>query len=230
MEPLFRIVGKHWPLVKRGGKGWNYTFEGEMPHTIAETKQWRKGPKCHFFYELLCFRGFSMWVVAPEKDNPDLYKMRGSRKAIGEVEEIISPNKAKFTAVGILNIQIEVRSKAESEGPPLMPDEIRQAGEIIDVLEGRRDATKEPRKGRTNSLEKLPYPTKKIAADTYGVKILELIPKYTDRVIGKIVRKWAVEKAKTDEDFKLYSVYGESWIEKYAGVLRREKQPKRLKR
>ena len=180
-----------------------------------------------------------MWVVAPEKDNPDLYKMRGSRKAIGEVEEIISPNKAKFTAVGILNIQIEVRSKAESEGPPLMPDEIRQAGEIIDVLEGRQDAAQpagDPRGGKasrkTKDTRPLPSPDDR---HKYTNKIKELLPvEHSNRAIAKKVIEWArFRGVQNPTSFGRWRILDNSILEKEAGKLRKEwaeKLPKRRKR
>ena len=140
MENQFRLLGRRWPLVERGGRSRGYESELEPPNTPEEIAQWQQGPKVYCWNESLTFHGFHVWVKVTEKDNPDLHKEKTEDfKPIGVVEEILSPNKAKFSAAGVLKIQIRVQ-EAWDQVTPLTPDDRRQVYDILDVLEGRRDA------------------------------------------------------------------------------------------
>lgn len=134
------LVGRNWPLEKRGAIIFGSFPEGEPPRTPEEIDQWQRGPKVRRCFQELIFRGFRVTVEVTEKDYPDLNKKCGALKSLGVVEEIISPNKAKFSEAGVLKIQIRVVDETEKGMPPLTPYEKRQVCDIENILEGRRDA------------------------------------------------------------------------------------------
>ena len=241
------LVGRRWPLEKRGAIICARMPEGEPPNTPEEIDQWQRGPKIRRCFQELIFRGFRVTVEVSGKDHPSLNNKSGALKSLGVVVEIISPNKARFSQAGVLKIQIKVVDETEKGIPPLTPDEKRQVCDIEDILEGRRNAAQiardalgavlgETRKAsgqqtrvqasRKNK-DNRPLPDEKIRV-LYKRKIAELVPKHeSNREVVRLTLKWAKDRQK-DTEFKFYRQYRKDsrqlqrWAAEERGILTRK--------
>lgn len=241
------LVGRRWPLEKRGAIVFCNSPEGEPPTTPKEYDQWQRGPKVRRCFQELIFRGFRVTVEVTEKDYPDLSKTSGAIKSLGVVEEIISPNKAKFSKAGVLKIQIRVVDETEKGMPPLTPGEKWQVCDIGNVLEGRRDAAPPPgnslgavldetrmasgQQSRGQASRKTkdirPLPDEKIKV-TYIRKIAELVTEHeSNREVTRLALKWAEDRQK-DPEFSRFRQYRKNsrqlqgWAADERGILTRK--------
>ena len=151
-ERLMRIGNRHWPIVDRLMHTRGLAHEKECPDTqdAAEIVRWQKGKMERHWLESMQFRAFQVWVSYTEKDNPSMFTGKGVEgiKNPGYVEEIYPPNRAKFSVAGILNVRLDVRRTQAENAPPLSLEEIKEAGGIIDALEGRKTDPALPKKGQ----------------------------------------------------------------------------------
>ena len=147
-EKLVKIGDKYWPLEKTVCNGTGAGPEGEPPKTREGLDKWQRGPKVWQWNELLQFRGFRVWLSITEKECPELAEsIRGGTQFIpGPVEEITPPDMARFQFAGGVKVRLTVEKYSAEGAPPLSPEEIKAAGEIIDALEGRAKQAA-PRKG-----------------------------------------------------------------------------------
>lgn len=143
-EKLVKIGDKYWPLEKIMGYGTHSGPEGDPPKTRDGQVKWQQGPKVRHWIEHLQFRGFRLCLTVAEKDCPELAESvrDGSQFIPGPVEEITPPDRARFMFAGSVKVRLTVEKYSAEGAPPLSPEEIKAAGEIIDALEMRDGATK----------------------------------------------------------------------------------------
>lgn len=137
---MIRIGERYWPLSKRICCGTDRGPAGEPIATSKGLSKRKDGPKVWQWNECLQFRGFRLWIQFTHKDHPKLFENvpGGENKEAlpGMVDEIISPNTVKYSFAGVVSVRLKVEPFPAEGEPPLSPEEIKEAGKIMDFLNG----------------------------------------------------------------------------------------------
>ena len=236
-EKLVKIGDKYWPLEKIVCYDTGAGPEGEPPKTREGLDKWQRGPKVWRWNELLQFRGFRVWLSITEKECPELAESirDGTQFIPGPVEEITPPDMARFQFAGGVKVRLTVEKYSAEGAPPLSPEEIKAAGEIIDALEGREKQTA-TRKGGRKIKDPRPLPPRDFRGRNirgqYSSKIRDLLPvEHSNRTLAKKVIAWARKQGDGDPTgFGQWKLLGESVLAKEAGKLRKDWAKERVKR
>lgn len=152
---LIRIGDRYWPLLKRIHHGSDYGQAGEPLPTPDGVEKWKKGAKVWQWNERLQFRGFRLWIQFTQQDNPALFERLPKTKYMealpGMVDEIIAPDKVKYSFGGVVTARLKVEPFPAEGEPPLSQKEIKEAGEIMDFIRGVSSPAESKTKRKTGA-------------------------------------------------------------------------------